>query len=136
MPARTHGRARTPLYRVWAEMRYRCANPDHPDYRHYGGRGIGVCERWADFSAFLEDMGERPKGLTLERIDNDGDYEPGNCRWATRAEQASNMRSNRIIEHNGMAMTLSQWARYLGRPLQTIAGRLNEKGWSVGRALH
>lgn len=74
-------------------MLQRCTNPNDPAYRHYGGRGITVCERWQSFENFLADMGERPEGLTLDRTDNEGNYEPGNCKWATRAQQSANRRS-------------------------------------------
>lgn len=85
---RTH-----PSYPSWANMLQRCTNPNDPAYRHYGGRGITVCERWQSFENFLADMGERPEGLTLDRTDNEGNYEPGNCKWATRAQQSANRRS-------------------------------------------
>jgi hypothetical protein len=92
---RTHGRTRDSMHRAWVNMRQRCLNPHDRRYKDYGGRGIKVCERWMKFENFVADMGERPAGLTLERKNNDGDYEPGNCCWATPKQQANNRRKPR-----------------------------------------
>ena len=96
----THGLAPRknphPMYRAWATMWTRCTNPKIPCYKYYGGRGVKVCERWKDFTKFLDDMGERPEGMTLDRIDNDGGYTPDNCRWATYREQMLNSRATKL----------------------------------------
>lgn len=121
-------------YGSWSSMISRCCDKNHPDYGYYGGRGITVCDRWKDFRAFLADMGERPQGLTIERIDNNKGYSPENCVWATRKAQANNTRRNNVIEYRGEAKTLKQWAEHTGIHWATILDRLT-RGWSVERAL-
>jgi len=107
-------------------MFQRCYNKNCGNYKRYGGRGISVCERWHTFENFLADMGDRPTGKTLDRYpDNDGNYEPGNCRWATRNEQNNNKRTSRFIEHDGRRKTIQQWSVELGLTQETIVWRLN-----------
>jgi hypothetical protein len=111
-------------------MRQRCLNPNHTAYHNYGGRGIRVCDRWGVFQNFLDDMGKRPSRFhTLDRIDNDGHYEPSNCRWATRDEQAANRRTNVLLDYMGERTTLSEAARRSGIPLDTLWRRINVHRW-------
>jgi hypothetical protein len=121
-----HARKRTmsPTYTIWAAMRSRCTNPRSPVWGHYGGRGIKVCAQWLnDFSSFLQDMGEQPKGLTLDRIDNDGDYCPENCRWTTMKEQTANRRCSIWIDYQGDWMPLSEAGRLSGISSKTLSHR-------------
>ena len=126
--ATTHGLTkhgqRPPLYRAWQRMRTRCTNRKFPRFPDWGGRGICVCERWTDFPTYLADMGPtwRP-GLTLERIDNHGNYEPGNCRWATRKEQARNKRNNVIVDTPFGRMSIAEAAERSGIPTSTLYSR-------------
>lgn len=104
----------TPSYSSWVGMRSRCLNPKAVAYANYGGRGIRICDRWNSFQAFYDDMGPRPDGHWLERINNDGNYEPSNCKWATVAEQSLNKRNVISIEYRGVTLPLFQWAKRLG----------------------
>lgn len=121
---RTHGKSKTIIYTAWTNMRQRCENPNTPAYHRYGGRGISVCQRWQSFDAFMADMGEPPAGATLERINNDGDYSPANCQWASRKQQANNRSSNRYITYAGRTQTLAAWADELGLDHSCIAYRV------------
>ena len=103
-----------PLYKTWENMKARCNNPNHQSYKSYGGRGIKVCKRWDDFKKFADDMGEKPDGHTMDRIDNDADYEPDNCRWSTYEEQNNNKRNNVYVNINGDVKTVAQWCREFG----------------------
>lgn len=108
----THGMSKTRTFKSWDTMKQRCFNPNAVDFDRYGGRGIKVCERWrTSFSAFLEDMGERPEGCSLDRIDNDGDYEPDNCHWATRSDQQRNTRVSIWLTINGESKSIVEWAK-------------------------
>lgn len=133
-----HGHTRdhkpSPTYRSWTAMWGRCTQPTVNGYENYGGRGIKVCARWEGFERFLADMGERPPGTTLDRIDENGNYEPGNCRWATAVEQQNNKRSNHTLTVNGETLTVSQWARRTGIGKTTLHERLR-RGWPAERVV-
>lgn len=123
----THRRSRTIEYLVWTRMKARCYDTNLKSFPNYGGRGIKVCAKWRfDFAAFLADMGPRPApGYSIERINNDGDYEPSNCRWATAKEQQNNRRTNRLLTCNGKTQTVAQWGREFGIGYQALVQRLN-----------
>jgi hypothetical protein len=130
-PHITHAQA----HAAWRNMRYRCSNPSSKAWPSYGGRGIKVCERWDSFANFLADMGDPPdSALSIDRINNDGDYEPGNCRWATRKEQLENRRITRLLTFKGETKCLSHWAKEQGFDPSVVALRL-KLGWSVEEAL-
>jgi hypothetical protein len=131
----THGMARTRTYRAWRAMKSRCQNPNATKFRFYGGRGIEVCERWERFENFLSDMGQCGPGLSLDRIDPNGNYEPGNCRWATRLTQANNTRSNVNVTLNGDTKTIAEWCALSGLRPFTVYSRINIYGWTPERAL-
>jgi hypothetical protein len=109
----THGMSRERQYKNWAGMIQRCRDQRHRYYKNYGGRGITVCDRWLNFENFFEDMGPQPDGMTIEREDNNKGYEPGNCKWATRAIQNRNKQGNVYLEHNGMRLLQQDWAKIL-----------------------
>lgn len=131
----TQNRQLSPTYRTWASMLNRCSNPKNDDYTQYGGRGIKVCKEWQHFQNFLADMGERPKGRhSIDRIDNDSDYTPENCRWATDNQQARNRSNNHLVTLGGKTLTLTGWSEVLGIRQSTIRRRLRV-GWSPEEAL-
>lgn len=131
----THGRSKTPEYRSWCSMNSRCNNRGHHAYPHYGGRGITVCERWKSFELFLADMGPRPSlKHSIDRIDVNGNYEPGNCRWATTLEQRLSSRGVRNVEINGVTRRLKEWADISAIPFDVLFKRL-QAGWDPMRAI-
>jgi hypothetical protein len=130
----TSRRKMSPEYYSWASMSTRCSNPKHSSYARYGGRGIQVCERWRTFALFLEDMGPRGEGESLDRIDNDKGYTRENCRWASREVQANNRSSNSIHEYRGERHTLAELARKYGVAYNTLHSRLR-LGWTLEAAL-
>lgn len=129
-----HGMSRTPTYRSWCSMHRRCSGPGNRAHL-YRDAGVAVCDRWSSFSAFLKDMGERPAGTSLDRFpDQKGNYEPGNCRWATASEQAVNRTTTRLVEWCGEVLPVSHWAKRMGISRNTLQRRL-KLGWTVERAM-
>jgi hypothetical protein len=135
---RSHGHAKpgsnSRAYMAWRSMKKLCLVPTAKEYESYGGRGITICERWLKFENFLSDMGNPPDGKSLDRIDNDGNYEPANCRWATPAQQQSNTRTAKRYTHDGVTLCRSEWERRLGLFTGALTNRL-KAGWSLERAL-
>ncbi len=124
---------KVPLYGTWECMISRCYNPKHKHYKNYGGRGITVCDRWKDLQLFIMDMGERPPGYTLDREDNNGNYEPSNCRWASRLTQNRNARTNVYYTYKGETKCLAEWSSILG--IQDNALRHRIKLYGVEKAI-
>lgn len=134
----THGLSDRPEYHCWVGMCYRCTSPNDASWPYYGGRGIRVCERWlmdTGFANFLADVGPRPSlRHTIDRIDNDGHYEPGNVRWATKTEQNRNSRKNVRLTFRGETLTIAEWSERTGIPYRALQTRV-VRGWSTDRAL-
>jgi hypothetical protein len=130
-----HGQTNSRTYSSWRALKFRCENKDNKDYPNYGGRGIKVCDQWSkSFSEFLRDMGERPEGTSIDRIDPDGNYEPGNCRWASNKKQSNNKRCNVFVEYEGKTMTVTEWAKEYGLEVKTLLYRV-KIGWDIETAL-
>lgn len=132
---RTHGGSRDNAYWSWVAMLKRCEDKKHDAYPYYGGRGISVCDRWKSYENFLSDMGDREKGLSIERIDSDGNYEPDNCVWANAKEQANNRRSSRLVEYEGEVYTCTDLANEHGVAPNVLNMRLFKYGWPIRQAL-
>ena len=131
----THGLSGSPEYRVWEEMLRRCNCRSDTCYSYYGGRGIGVCDRWNVFDNFYSDMGARPSNkYSIERKDNNKGYSPDNCCWATITQQCNNTRKNIFLTHKGITMTISQWARELGISYTCLYQRVSA-GWPIEKSL-
>lgn len=137
----THGHAKkgreSPEYGVWKAMRQRCSDEKNKSYHRYGGRGIKVCDRWENsFEAFFEDMGKRPHRTQIDRINNNGNYEPGNCRWVERSINHMNRRVTYIVEVNGEKTTLLDLSKKLGIQYDTLFQRLEKLGWTLEKAIN
>lgn len=131
------GRSKHPLYGAWKQMISRCENPKTNFYDRYGGRGISVCEEWHDFWEFVawsDSVGGRPDGYSIDRINNDGNYEPSNCKWSDQSTQTRNTSRNIIVEYNGVSKPLIDWSIETGINHQTLANRYN-RGWSAKRII-
>lgn len=133
-----HGMRRSPEWKSWSSMRERCNNPKHQSFVHYGGRGIRICDRWSDidtgFAAFFSDMGRKPsRSHSIDRVDVNGHYEPGNCRWATQRQQQRNRRSNVLIEAFGRTQCVSAWAEEIGVTTECVLWRLQR--WPIEQAV-
>lgn len=136
---KTHGMTKSPEYSAWQHMIARCERPSDSRYHCYGARGISVCERWrgrGGFQNFIRDMGRRPgPKYSIDRVNNNGNYEPANCRWSTIVEQANNKSKNIIITYNDEEKTLGEWVRELGLGYKNIWERMNRFGWSFEKAI-
>lgn len=126
------------IYRIWANIKARCFNQNHRDYKQYGARGITMCDEWKhDFLIFYDwaIANGYTDSLTIDRINNDGNYEPDNCRWATRKEQCNNYRKNHLLEYNGEVHSIAEWSEITGINYFTLRDRINRSKWSIEKAL-
>lgn len=130
-----HGMRNSKTYKIWCGVLSRCRTPSASGYANYGGRGISVCERWMSFENFFADMGECPDGGSIDRIDTNGNYEPGNCRWADRKTQNRNQRDIPRYEFDGQKKCIAEWADSTGIPSACLRNRIVNYGWDVSRAL-
>lgn len=130
----THGMSKTRTFRIWSGIRERCHKPYSSRYQYYGARGIKLCDRWQKFENFLADMGQAEQSQTIERINNNGDYSPENCIWASQKLQNNNKSNNRFLEYNGQRKTISQWADVIGIHQDILWKRL-DRGWSIKKSL-
>lgn len=130
-----HGGCGSPAWSSWRDMHKRCSNPRAEHFKDYGGRGITVCARWSDFANFLADMGERPAGMTIERSDVNGNYEPGNCEWLPSAQQANNTRRTIRVDLFGRSMSLAEACALLNVPYNRTRDRMKTLGWSFALAV-
>ena len=131
----THGMTNTRVFRIWTSMLSRCNTPSSGSYKNYGAKGIKVCPEWSSFEKFLLDMGLPENDNQIERINNNGNYEPGNCKWATRKEQCRNRSTSHFIEFNGSKKTLTEWAEIIGISPQGLRRRIFALNWSIEKAL-
>lgn len=132
-----HGKANTRLFRIWKNIKLRCTNKNYKAFKYYGARGISICEEWRDFQSFYNWAMAHgyEENLTIDRIDNDGDYSPENCRWVTNKIQQRNKRTNRILIYNGESHPLIEWAEILGINAKTLKSRIDDYQWPIEKAL-
>ena len=128
----------TRLYSIWSHMKQRTTDQNVDRYEHYGGKGIAICKEWKDYEKFKEWalLNGYQDSLTIDRIDNDGNYEPSNCRWADKITQANNTSRNHFIEFNGEIKTIAEWARKIGIKREALYNRIYNYGWSIEKALN
>ena len=131
----SHKMTKTSTYKTWHSMRSRCLNKKHKRYNSYGGRGITICDRWEKFENFLEDMGNKPDGLSLDRINNDGNYCKDNCKWSTDKEQCRNRRNNVYLMIDGITQTMAEWEKCEGAFCRNTIYYRFTKGWSHKEAV-
>ena len=133
----THGMSKTKLYTIWSSMRYRCENPKCQRYSSYGGKGVSVCAEWKRFNGFYSwaISARYEDGLSIERIDVDGNYEPSNCKWIPLIDQSQNKTTSRFVSYKSKKLTISQLANLTGMPYQRLYQRINKLGWSTDDAV-